>query len=96
MAGWTELLAAVSARYGSTRRLERSRILSEFAAVTGSHRKHLIRLLSGWGGREEDEPREGAVGRVGCRRRRYGPEVAMFWSSSRRLLTGFARSGCSR
>ncbi len=49
MAGRTELLEAVSTRYGGARRLERSRILDEFVAVTGWHRKHAIRLLSGWG-----------------------------------------------
>jgi len=43
----SELLEAVGARYRGAPRSERSRILDEFAAVTGYHRKHAIRLLSG-------------------------------------------------
>ena len=35
MAGRSELLEAVSTRYGGATRLEQSRILEEFAAVTG-------------------------------------------------------------
>ena len=40
-----ELIEAIGARYreGSTR--ERTRILDEFVAVTGYHRKHAIRVL---------------------------------------------------
>ncbi len=53
MAGRAELLEAVGTRYRGAARLERSRILDEFAAVTGYHRKHAIRLLSGSGNREE-------------------------------------------
>ena len=75
MAGRTELLAAVSTRYGGATRLERSRILDEFAAVTGYHRKHAIRLLTGWCGRETDEQLAEGPGRAGSRRCRYGPEV---------------------
>ena len=55
MAGRTELLEAVSLRYRDAKRLERSRILDEFAAVTGYHRKHAIRLLSGLGNRKEEQ-----------------------------------------
>ena len=78
MAGRTELLEAVSTRYGGATRLERSRILDEFAAVTGYHRKHAIRLLTGWGDRENDEPHGRPTerpDRVGSRRCRYGPDV---------------------
>ena len=53
MATRRELLEAVSARYRGGTRTERSRILDEFAAVTGYHRKHAIRLLAGLGKREE-------------------------------------------
>ncbi len=42
----------MSTRYRGATRTERLRILDEFAAVTGYHRKHAIRLLSGWGDRE--------------------------------------------
>jgi len=75
MAGRTELLEAVSTPYGGAARSERSRILDEFAAVTCYHRKHAIRLLSGWGHREKGEPHAGNPGRAGSRRGRYGPEV---------------------
>jgi hypothetical protein len=40
-----ELLGAVAARYRSSVRSEKTRILDEFAAVTGYHRKHAMRLL---------------------------------------------------
>ena len=75
MVGRTELLEAVSTRYGGATRLERSRILDEFAAVTGYHRKHAIRLLSGWGDRRKDEKHRNSSGRAGSRIGRYGPEV---------------------
>jgi hypothetical protein len=41
-----ELLAAVNARYRAARATEKARILDEFTAVTGYHRKHAIRLLN--------------------------------------------------
>ena len=75
MAGRTELLEAVSTRYGGATRLERSRILDEFAAVTRYHRKYAIRLLSGLGNREKDEQHTAAPDRAGSERCRYGPEV---------------------
>jgi len=40
MATRDELVRAVSERYGRASREERGRILDEFAAVTGLHRKH--------------------------------------------------------
>ncbi len=40
-----ELVAAVSGRHAMGNRVERGRILDEFAAVTGHHRKHAMRLL---------------------------------------------------
>ena len=52
MAIRSELLDAVGVRYRAAVRAERSRILDEFAAVTGYHRKHAIRLLAGGGKRE--------------------------------------------
>jgi hypothetical protein len=42
-----ELVVAVADRYARSDRLERSRILDEFVAVTGHHRKHAMRLLRG-------------------------------------------------
>jgi hypothetical protein len=47
MATRDELVRAVSERYGQGSRVERGRILDEFAAVTGLHRKHAMRLLRG-------------------------------------------------
>ena len=45
MATRDELVAAVAGRYALGNRVERGRILDEFAAVTGHHRKHAMRLL---------------------------------------------------
>ena len=41
-----ELVAAVSDRYRSAQASEKRRILDEFVAVTGYHRKHAIRVLT--------------------------------------------------
>ena len=81
MATRRELLAAVSARYWGGPRAERSRILDEFAAVTGYHRKHAIPpkraafaagLLAGLGKREEAD---GFVLPARACARTYGVEV---------------------
>src|SRR3984885_10452442 len=40
-----ELVMALSGRYASGSRKERGQILDEFAAVSGLHRKHAMRLL---------------------------------------------------
>ena len=45
MAARDELVAAIAGRYAQGDRAERGRILDEFAAVTGFHRKHAMRLL---------------------------------------------------
>jgi hypothetical protein len=45
MATRDELVAAIAERYARGRRAERGRILDEFTAVTGFHRKHAMRLL---------------------------------------------------
>jgi hypothetical protein len=42
-----ELVVAITERYARGDRAERGRILDEFAAVTGFHRKHASRLLGG-------------------------------------------------
>ena len=59
MATRNELVAAVAERYARGNRMERGRILDEFTAVTGHHRKHAMRLLragmaSGSPGRRAD------------------------------------------
>ena len=40
-----ELVAAIAGRYSRADRMERGRILDEFTAVSGFHRKHAMRLL---------------------------------------------------
>src|SRR3954447_12644960 len=47
MATRDDLVAAVVNRYARSDRTERGRILGEFVAVTGHHRKHAMRLLRG-------------------------------------------------
>jgi hypothetical protein len=46
MATRQELIAAVGSRYRASSRSERRKILAEFVAVTGYHRKHAIRVLA--------------------------------------------------
>ena len=53
-----ELVAAVAERYARSSRLERGRMLDEFVAVTGHHRKHAMRLLRGG----EAGPSDGKAG----------------------------------
>jgi len=45
MATRDELVAVVAERYARSAREDRSRILDEFTAVSGLHRKHAMRLL---------------------------------------------------
>src|SRR3954449_1571051 len=45
MAAPDELPAAITGRYSQADRTERGRILDEFTAITGFHRKHVMRLL---------------------------------------------------
>jgi hypothetical protein len=45
MAARDELVAVIAERYSRAGRTERGRILDEFTAVTGFHRKHAMRLL---------------------------------------------------
>jgi hypothetical protein len=47
MATRDEMVAAIAGRYSHADRAERGFILDEFAAVTGFHRKHAMRLLRG-------------------------------------------------
>ena len=47
MATRDELLAALTVRYEQAGREDKARILTEFVAVTGYHRKHAARLLRG-------------------------------------------------
>ena len=55
-----ELLATIRERYQESGKRDKGRILDEFTAVTGLHRKHAIRLLAGsHDGREERTSLEG-------------------------------------
>ncbi len=45
MATRDEFVAVVAERYARSARKDRSRILDEFTAVSGLHRKHAMRLL---------------------------------------------------
>ena len=53
-----ELLATIRDRYRASSKREKSRILHEFIAVTGHHRKHGIRLLGQSSDDGEQQPAE--------------------------------------
>jgi len=83
MAAKAELVAAIGDRYRASSRTERTKILDEFVAVTGYHRKHVIRLL---------RPKIGNGAAVERRiHRRYGIEVQqaliVLWEASDRLCS---------
>ncbi len=54
-----ELVTAIAGRYARVDRIERGRILDEFAAVTGFHRKHAMRVLRSGGSSWRFGPRPG-------------------------------------
>ena len=51
-----ELLATIRDRYQRSTKRDKGRILDEFTAVTGLHRKHAIRILAGSDGEREQQP----------------------------------------
>src|SRR3954451_14441025 len=57
MATRDELVAAVIERYSKGKRAEKGRILDEFVAVTGFHRKHAMRVLRGGAANRRSAPR---------------------------------------
>src|SRR5450830_393160 len=57
MATRDELVVVLRERYARSCRAERGRILNEFAAVTGFHRKHAMRLLRGGQANQQRGPR---------------------------------------
>jgi hypothetical protein len=81
MATRDELIVALAKRYGQSRRHEKGRILDEFVALTGFHRKHAMRLLRSGSPHEQSGPRPG--------RRRYGEAVreavVILWEASDRI-----------
>ncbi len=70
-----ELVAAVGERHHGGSRVERSRILDEFAAITGYHRKHAIRLLSEGGKRAAKAAADDRPAIEPLQRRTYGAEI---------------------
>src|SRR4051795_12596260 len=81
MATRDELVAAVIERYSKGRRAEKGRILDEFVAVTGFHRKHAMRVLRGGQATRRSAPRP--------ERRLYDEAVRealiMIWEASDRI-----------
>lgn len=76
-----EVVAAVVERYARASRLERGRILDEFVALTGHHRKHAMRLLrAGKGGRGEQRVRRDRVYGAAMRE-----AVIVLWEASDRV-----------
>src|SRR5229473_3143382 len=59
MAARDELVAAIARRYAQGDRTERGRILDEFTAITGFHRKHAMRLLRAGQPNRRSGPRPG-------------------------------------
>jgi len=81
MATRDELVVALAGRYATSNRIERGRILDEFVALSGLHRKHAMRLLrAGQPGRRSG-PRPG--------RRLYNEAVrealTVIWEASDRV-----------
>ena len=81
MATRRELVLAINERYASARRSDKTKVLDEFVALTGHHRKHAMRLLRG------ATPPSGKGSRPG--RWVYGEEVraalVMAWEASDRI-----------
>ncbi len=77
-----ELLASIRDRYRESSRKDKSKILNEFIAVTGHHRKHGIRLLA--------QSAEGSVGTGAVKGRRIYDDavrevVILIWEASDRI-----------
>lgn len=80
-----ELLRAISERYRAGSRDSKRRILDEFVAVTGYHRKHAIRVLRG-----ESVPRavgawRGRVGRPTIYDEAVRLALVVLWEASDRV-----------
>src|ERR1700682_4282117 len=81
MATRDELVIALAARYASSNRNERGRILDEFTEISGLHRKHAMRLLRPGRSNRRSGPRPG--------RRLYDEAVRealiVIWEASDRI-----------
>ena len=67
-----ELIEVLAYRYRNSVKKERTRILDEFVAISGYHRKHATRLL---GGNGDDTGTQVAATGVSCKRRIYDEAV---------------------
>ena len=56
-----ELTEAIGARYLAASKSEKQKILDEFVALTGCHRKHAIRTLNGKAAADFEEKRRNRV-----------------------------------
>lgn len=56
-----ELTEAIGARYRGASKSEKQKILDEFVALTGCHRKHAIRTLNGKAAAAVEEKRRNRV-----------------------------------
>ena len=83
-----ELVATIRDRYRQSSKKDKGRILDEFAAITGHHRKHGIRLLSG----DCRQSGQAGGGKVHPTTRPYAKRSS--WSG--RLLTASAVNGSRR
>ena len=81
MATRDELLAVVSERYRTSGRADKSRIVDEFSAATGYHRKHAMRVLRAGAPSKRSAPRPS--------RRIYGAAereaLIVLWEASDRV-----------
>ncbi len=80
-----ELVGALARRYAVGTRAEKTRILDEFEAVTGFHRKHAMRVLRSCATRRRAE------GKAGRRISTTTRSATRWWFSGRRR-TGSAAS----
>ena len=76
-----EVLGAIRSRYGEASKKDKSRMLDEFVAMAGCHRKHAVRLLG--------QGENGSTGAVPRGRKIYGEAVrealTVVWEASDRL-----------
>jgi hypothetical protein len=88
----TELLAALRERYQQAPKQEKTKVLDEFVAVAGCHRKHAIRLLTGVG--------HGGVDTPAADRRTYDTAVrealVVLWEAADRICGKRLRAGAER
>ncbi|MGH7178193.1 MAG: integrase catalytic domain-containing protein, partial [Tepidisphaeraceae bacterium] len=76
-----ELVQAISGRYRTVSADEKGRILDEFVALTGYHRKHAIRVLNGFTG----TPTSTRRGRLRLYDEAVRQALIVFWEASDRI-----------